>query len=612
MRLAPMLLAMSLAAAAGASADPLGSAFTYQGQLDQNGSPANGSYDLEFALYTASTGGTAIDTVELDAQAVAGGLINAPLDFTDVPYDGQALWIEVGVRDAGGGAFTTLSPRQPITAAPYALYAASGNPGPQGPAGPPGPAGPQGPQGDAGPQGPAGPQGDPGPQGPPGFVTLPYAGTISSGNAALGVANTGSGAAIVAIGTNGDGLQTTTSNGANSGLYATNTGGGKAVFGVSGTGQGVAGASTSGTGINGQSTTGSGVRGATAGTSGQSGAAGVWGDTHDYYGVWGTSVAGDGVHGTSSTATGVAGSSVSGWGNYGHSTTSDGVHGDTAGTSASGVAGINTGAGGYGVFGSGGIAGVFGTSGNGGTNDGTTGLGVLGIGSNGSGGAFGSTGVKGVEGGTPGGAFGVAGYSTSSSNYGVFAWGALGASGVKTFVEPHPTDASKEIRYASLEGREVGTYFRGTGHLVGGRATIEIPDDFRMVTSSEGVTVQLTPIGEAATLYCVTRSLEAIEIGGSADVEFDYQVNGLRKAYADFEPVVANVDYIPETASDPLFTRSLPAESIQRLKSNGTLNADGSVDAVTAHRLGWDQRPGWFGPSSYEQATATAAAVQAH
>lgn len=28
-----------------------GSAFTYQGRLDNNGAPANGAYDFEFALF---------------------------------------------------------------------------------------------------------------------------------------------------------------------------------------------------------------------------------------------------------------------------------------------------------------------------------------------------------------------------------------------------------------------------------------------------------------------------------------------------------------------------------------------------------------------------------
>ena len=38
-----------------------GTAFTYQGQLNDGGSPANGSYDLEFKIYTMPTGGTLAD-----------------------------------------------------------------------------------------------------------------------------------------------------------------------------------------------------------------------------------------------------------------------------------------------------------------------------------------------------------------------------------------------------------------------------------------------------------------------------------------------------------------------------------------------------------------------
>jgi YVTN family beta-propeller protein len=70
-----------------------------------------------------------------------------------------------------------LLPRQPILAAPYALYAQDGNEGPPGPAGAQGPPGPQGATGTqgvpgpTGPQGPAGPIGATGPQGPPGNST---------------------------------------------------------------------------------------------------------------------------------------------------------------------------------------------------------------------------------------------------------------------------------------------------------------------------------------------------------------------------------------------------------------------------------------------------------
>jgi hypothetical protein len=33
-----------------------GTAFTYHGQLNDNGSPVNGTYDLQFAIYDASSG----------------------------------------------------------------------------------------------------------------------------------------------------------------------------------------------------------------------------------------------------------------------------------------------------------------------------------------------------------------------------------------------------------------------------------------------------------------------------------------------------------------------------------------------------------------------------
>jgi hypothetical protein len=44
-----------LLSAVGAAAQ--GTAFTYQGQLQNNGSPASGTYNLQFFLYTNSTGG---------------------------------------------------------------------------------------------------------------------------------------------------------------------------------------------------------------------------------------------------------------------------------------------------------------------------------------------------------------------------------------------------------------------------------------------------------------------------------------------------------------------------------------------------------------------------
>ncbi len=156
-----------------AAAQPVGTAFTYSGELTQNGSPVNGNADFLFTLYDAPVGGNQIGvTQSLPNRALAGGRFTVDLDFGAGAFVGQGRWLEIAVRaPAGSGSYFTLSPRQPISPAPYALFALAGNEGPQGPAGPQGPqgpAGPQGPPGQTGAQGPAGPQGPIGPEGPQG------------------------------------------------------------------------------------------------------------------------------------------------------------------------------------------------------------------------------------------------------------------------------------------------------------------------------------------------------------------------------------------------------------------------------------------------------------
>jgi len=59
-----------------------GTAFTYQGQLANNGLLANGSYDLTFSLFSASNGvGQVGGTLTNSAVAVSNGLFTATLDF---------------------------------------------------------------------------------------------------------------------------------------------------------------------------------------------------------------------------------------------------------------------------------------------------------------------------------------------------------------------------------------------------------------------------------------------------------------------------------------------------------------------------------------------------
>ncbi len=108
------------------------SAFTYQGQLkDGRGDPVTAACSFNFSLWDALTGGSQVGTtVSKPEVAVSSGLFSVQLDFGFSPFAGDARWLEVAVQCPGDPAFTTLAPRQELTAAPYALYAATaGNAG---------------------------------------------------------------------------------------------------------------------------------------------------------------------------------------------------------------------------------------------------------------------------------------------------------------------------------------------------------------------------------------------------------------------------------------------------------------------------------------------------
>ncbi len=107
------------------AATALGTSFTYQGRLTDAGSPANGTYDLRFILYDAETAGAAVgSTVTKEDVAVTNGLFSVDLDFGASAFNGDARWVEIAVRPGNSsGTHTVLSPRQPISPAPYALFA---------------------------------------------------------------------------------------------------------------------------------------------------------------------------------------------------------------------------------------------------------------------------------------------------------------------------------------------------------------------------------------------------------------------------------------------------------------------------------------------------------
>ncbi len=101
----------------------VGTAITYQGLLTQAGSPAAGIWDFEFLLFDAAAGPAQLgSTVTVGDLAVSAGVFTATLNFGVGVFGGGARWLEIHVRPgASGGAYTTLSPRAPLTPAPIAL-----------------------------------------------------------------------------------------------------------------------------------------------------------------------------------------------------------------------------------------------------------------------------------------------------------------------------------------------------------------------------------------------------------------------------------------------------------------------------------------------------------
>jgi len=101
-----------------------GTAFTYQGRLTDGPDTATGIYDLSFSLFAASSGGAPVSgPLTTNSVAVSNGLFTVTLDFGTSAFPGADRFLEIGARTNGGGAFTTLTPRQKLTATPYAVMA---------------------------------------------------------------------------------------------------------------------------------------------------------------------------------------------------------------------------------------------------------------------------------------------------------------------------------------------------------------------------------------------------------------------------------------------------------------------------------------------------------
>lgn len=105
---------------------PLGTEFTYQGRLLDQGRLADGLYDIRFILYDSEAGGSQVGPIIIKEDIeVSRGLVSLSLDFGANAFEGDARWLEISIRPGSStGGFSLLSPRLPVQPAPYALFSA--------------------------------------------------------------------------------------------------------------------------------------------------------------------------------------------------------------------------------------------------------------------------------------------------------------------------------------------------------------------------------------------------------------------------------------------------------------------------------------------------------
>lgn len=494
---------------------PAATAFTYQGQLQDESGPAQGSHDLRFRLWTSDNDpNSSIGPVICrDNVSVSDGLFTEQLDFGANVFVGLPLWLSVEVRadstpgNCSIGSYAPLSPRQPLTPAPYALFAASAGTA---------------------------------------DLNLPYSGTASIGGALLTLTNTRT------TGTSHTGIFWNRSTGDNS----------RAISGISqaatGLTYGVYGQTTSdaGVGLHGESFGLAGVRGIASNAALGTSYGGYFESAAgNGYGVFGyakaPSTANYGVYGRTDSPTGraiygyaTAGTGIC-FGLYGRTDSTSGraVVGESTATSGTNFGGRFTcvSTDGYGVFARAGNAtginyGVYGESLS------PSGFGVYGKGA--------ESGI-GVYGTSSGGAFLNSSYAvygeiingTPMFSYaGVFIGnvdvsGSLivhddfAVGGTKSFKIDHPIDpAGKYLVHYCTESPEPLNVYRGNVVLdESGQAWIDLPNYFDAI--NRDVSYSLTPIGAAAPNLHVAAEVRDNRFqiaGGMAGLKVSWRVEAVR------------------------------------------------------------------------------------
>jgi len=241
-------------------------------------------------------------------------------------------------------------------------------------------------------------------------------------------------------------------------------------------------------------------------TASSDGGVGFVGESNSSYGLYGLSSSGYGVVGVSSTGPGSYGGSGSSYGVYGSSTSSDAVHA----ISSTGTGVYAQSSSGYGVYGSS-----------------PSNYAVVGVTTSGNG-VYGQVSVA-PQAGTIGRTL------DSSGNWGMYAFGNIGATGTKSSVVP-VDNGTRQVALYAVESPDVWFEDYGSGRLVSGVATVKIdPAYAQTVNTGVEYHVFLTPDGDCEGLYVTARTATGFEVRelhqGKSNVAFDYRVIARRRGY---------------------------------------------------------------------------------
>jgi hypothetical protein len=462
---------------------PLGTGFTYQGQISRDGQLIDSACDIRLRLYDAETAGGQVGAdITRSGVGVSKGLFTlAGLDFGSSAFNGEARWLEVAVRCSGEAGVITLSPRQALSAAPYAIYALK--------------------------------------TAPHDHWGQAWSGTgtgltLQGGSTALDGRGTQRGLFGQASNQNGYGVY---------GAASSLTGAAVGVYGVTN--------STSGYGVDGYANAASGGTIGVRGRADSPNGYGVYGlansTTGANFGVYGRTLSngGYGLYGLASSPTGITygvygeASSINGRGVFGRASTSSGgsmgVFGQADSTSGQGVFGYASASSGF-------TEGVIGRS------DSTSGKGVTGY-------AWATSGATiGVHGAasSPSG-YGVYGVAANINSWGVFAAGKLGATGTKSAVV-ETQDYGWRLLY-SIESPKVLFEDLGTAELQDGLAVVTFDPIFAQTANLSGpYQVFLTPGGDCG-LYVAEKTPTSFTVralgGATCSIPFDYRVSAPRLGY---------------------------------------------------------------------------------